>query len=251
MLKRKQNLKITKNTVIKTCETASSKIEFIKMTKAKEISSMTGLFYVPEVYDYQEDKGIIVMEKIKDLKGIRNFKFSKASYKDLIINTAKSLAVIHDELHLPKEMIIPIQKKIDHSDGRVFIHGDFSTENISISSTNPRTIVIIDWQMTKIYGGSGTYGTRYFDLSWFINNLFSVPFYKYFYSLNVSEYAGLFVSTYFENCKSYECNIENFSKYLIKFYRHKLQDRKMHLLKHFLLKYGHNQWLSFNRSLRK
>jgi len=57
--------------------------------------------------------------------------------------------------------------------------------------------VILDWRMTAIYGDRATRGTRYFDLVWFINGLFSRAIHRY----ALAEYPGprskVFLRSYF------------------------------------------------------
>ena len=103
--------------------------------------------------------------------------------------------------------------------------------------------------MTRLHGGKATYGTRYFDIAWFINNQFSKAIYEYNLRYDVSKAAHLFIDAYFGACSDPNCNVKDFFEYLRIFYLNKLRERKNshHWIKKVLLIYGHDLWGKFNK----
>jgi tRNA A-37 threonylcarbamoyl transferase component Bud32 len=238
-----------KNTVIKKSLPKLAKIEFIKTIKAISISKKFNLFQVPEIYDYDEKNGIIIFERIHNLKGLGCLNFNKDLYKNVISKTGESLAIIHNNLQLPYNMKIALDEKIDFPGDKIYFHGDFSVENVNIIN-NTHKLIILDWQMTNIHGGKATYGTRYFDIAWFINNLFSKPIYKYLFSRDIDNLAKLFLDSYFNICNDTNCNKYDFFRYLRFFFNNNMQERTQHFhwLKKIILLYGHNLWEKFINS---
>mgnify|MGYP003985520731 CR=1 FL=1 len=246
------NVIIKKNTVVKTTTPELARIELKKMIMGRSISERCDLFRVPEVYDYDEKNGIIVLERIHGLRGIGRSNDSKNLYNNMIIKAGLSLATIHNHMSLPDDMKIIIDKDIDFSGNKIFMHGDFSVENVCTIDNSPGALAIIDWQMTSMHEGKATYGTRYFDIAWFINNLFSKPIYKYIFRHNVDDTAKLFIDAYFGACSDANCNVNEFSEYLRVFFHNKLQERKNshHWVRKVLLLYGHNSWGKFNNLIQ-
>jgi len=228
-----------------------ARVELKKTIMGKSISEKCGLFSVPEVCDYDEKNGVIVFERIHGLRGVGRVKFGKDLYNNMIIEAGKSLAAIHNHMILPDDMKIIVDKNIDFPGTKIYMHGDFSVENVCTIDDSPGSLVIIDWQMTSMHGGKGTYGTRYFDIAWFVNNLFSKPIYKYIFRDDVDNAAKLFIDAYFDACSDTTCNMNKFSEYLRIFFHNKLQERKSshHWVRKILLLYGHNLWGEFNKSI--
>lgn len=246
------NVIINKNTVVKTTTPELARIELTKMIMGRSISEKYDLFRVPKVYDYDEENGVIVLERIHGLRGIGHLSGSKNNYHNVIVKTGLSLASIHNHMNLPDDMKVVIDEDLDFSGNKVFMHGDFSVENVCTIDNSPDGLTIIDWQMTSMHGGKATYGTRYFDIAWFINNLFSKPIYKYIFRHDVDNTAKLFIDAYFGACSDPNCNEIEFFEYLRTFYHNKLRERKNShdWIKKVLLLYGHHSWGKFNQSIR-
>jgi len=74
-----------------------------------------------------------------------------------------------------------------------------------------------DWQMTPLYRGQATYGTRYFDIIWFINNLINSPYSRFLYSNPVAPVARAFIESYFHETRlSYDP--DKFAMYATRFF---------------------------------
>lgn len=245
----KENIRICRDTVIKTGPPDSIRVEVEKAVRGFEIGQDCGLFSVPKILDYDQSKGQVVFERLHNIWSIREVIELRRKYDSLAETIGHSLAIIHNKLTLPKDMITPLPPDFSLPAAEVFLHGDFSIDNICVGSSCP-PIIVLDWQMTKVHGGNTTYGTRYFDLAWFVNNLFSRMFHRYLFSAPVAPIARKFLSSYFETAE-FVYNAEEFISYMKRFYGTKLALRRKNLTwkRRSLLTPGHIFWGRFIESL--
>ncbi len=122
-----RSIEFTKNTVIKFDDPKLMRIQVEKSRRAYAISKNSNLFRVPEVLDYNDDKGVAVFERIIGIRPIQSTVSFVSDYTNIAGILGASLAVIHRELTLPSEMIIPLPTEFSGSDSDVIIHGDLST----------------------------------------------------------------------------------------------------------------------------
>ncbi|MCP4263607.1 MAG: phosphotransferase [Planctomycetes bacterium] len=219
-----KTIDISEHTVTKTDVPALMRVEVEKTQRAYTIGSESGLFRIPQVLDFTEDTGVAVFER---LHGIQPFRFSMYIEKQWAAFAKKlgtSLAIIHTKLKLPNNMIFPLPAELDSSREKVFIHGDLSTENVYFAEDRT-TIVILDWQMTGRHGGQATYGTRYFDLIWFINNLIYRPRIRYLFGNALASIIRIFLEAYFENAEI-QYDGDAFGQYTRRFFKIKHSTRK-------------------------
>lgn len=223
---RHSTIQFGKNTVTKTSAPRLMGIEVEKTLRANEIGKKCGLFKVPEVLDYDKVKGIAVFERINEIDPIKNFLNKTKNYNSIVEQVGYALAVIHRELILPNDMTIELPQEFMLPGTEVYIHGDYNGINICVVPCTP-SIVILDWQMTSRHGGEATYGSRYFDLVWFINYLLWTPTFKYLFHDPVIKVAKLFLQSYFKGIEStYDAEI--FVRYCENFFETKMPDRKFH-----------------------
>ena len=218
---------IHENTVVKTGDPSHMLVEAEKTRRAFDIGERSGLFQVPRVLDYDATKGILTLDRLKNIHKIGSVLTSGYEEGLLVDKIATSLAVIHEELSLPRNMNIPLPKEVDFPGNKVFIHGDLSTNNV-FTTPDRQNIVILDWQMTAMHGGEATYGTRYFDVIWFINNLFGLMCrlnQAYHHSKHAKPIATRFISTYLHANNSVE-DYETIIAYMKLFFKFKLEQRK-------------------------
>src|SRR5690606_39135625 len=84
--------------------------------------------------------------------------------------------------------------------GNVFLHGDYSGENVCVMGVGGEAqLVLIDWQISPRIGNNATFGTQYFDIGWFIGNLFRKPAYEYLVGPDVRLTAMSFLQGYSRN----------------------------------------------------
>lgn len=185
-----------KNTVKKTSAPDMMRVEVEKTRRAFEISRNCGLFRVPEVLNHDEKMGSAVFERL-DVKPISKAVPWGEKRKNLARDLGASLAIIHRELKLPDDMLVPLPDQFALPHDEVCLHGDLSVNNVCVGSSWP-PIAILDWQMTPLFGGYSTYGTRYFDIFWFISNLISRPYTRFLFSNPVAPVGTAFIKSYFK-----------------------------------------------------
>lgn len=243
----KDNITFSGDTVVKTGNPDAMRIEVEKTIRAFDIGCQSGLFRVPRILDYDESKGRVVFERIHDIQGIRHLVSFGSRYGMLLEKSGIALAAIHGGLELPAEMKILLPDEFVHDGNEVFLHGDFSIDNVCVHNNNLE-IVILDWQMTKVHGGVASYGTRYFDVVWFINNLFTKSFTKYMFAPSVRSGAFRFLTAYIESCDcSYD--MRDFGYYMKEFYRIKMDLRRKSMTwkRRIVMTPGHMFWRMFIR----
>lgn len=162
------NIFIGKDTVTKIASPDRMRIEVEKNLRAFVIANKCGLFKVPQLIDYDENNGVARFKRIHQITPIYELVNGPGDVVTLVEKIGRCLAVIHRELVLPEEMIIPLASEFDQPGEKVFLHGDYNGSNIFLSG-DMTSIVILDWQMSSRHGGEATYGNRYFDVIWFLN----------------------------------------------------------------------------------
>jgi hypothetical protein len=215
LIRKKANVAVQEHTIQKSDAPERMRIEVEKTIRAYEIGWSTGLFRVPRVLDHDECRGVAVFEKLGHLQSIRQQLTFGSDYRGLAERMARSLAAIHNLLELPESMSIPLPRELRHEGRDVFIHGDFSFNNVCID-LDDGALVILDWQMTKIHGGNATHGTRYFDMAWFLSNLFNRRLHHCPFAHSASETAMLFLRTYAQAART-ALDIEDYRDYLERF----------------------------------
>lgn len=191
----KSHIRFVEDTVIKSGPPALMRIEVEKTRRARQIGLASGLFRVPEVLDYDETKGVAVFERIVGIRPLRHAVSWGRDYRALAGRIGTALAAVHRALNLPREMIIPLPQEFVADGHDVFLHGDPSVENIFLGPDSA-SLVILDWRMTGVHGGRATYGCRYFDLLWFVNNLLWSPTLRHLIGDPVRPVARAFVESY-------------------------------------------------------
>ncbi len=162
---------IHNNTVIKKGNPERLRLEAYRTMRAFEIGERSGLFRVPRVLDYDESKGILVLERLHDITTFRAALTASDEGRVLVHEVAVCLATIHKHLHLPADMHVPLPPGYSFPGPCVALHGDLSANNVFVATSEPR-IVILDWQASPVIGGEATVGTPYFDVAWFVYNIF-------------------------------------------------------------------------------
>jgi hypothetical protein len=194
---RHSTIQFREHTVTKTAAPSLMNIEVEKTRRARQISSKCGLFRVPAVLEYDEPAGTAIFERIQGIAPIEKTVPWGKQYDILAKDLGISLAVIHRELALPEEMRVPLPDAFALGRNEVFIHGDLTVDNVCMDRAGTQ-IVILDWQMTPLYGGQATFGTRYFDVFWFIGTLLNRPKTRFLFSNPVAPVARIFMESYFQ-----------------------------------------------------
>jgi hypothetical protein len=217
---------INNNIVTKNGDPVTMRVEVAKLTRAYEIAERCFLFQVPKILDYNESTGHVKFEFIPDLQNLRNAITSEEMSKPLMKKIGAALAVIHKDLTLPKDMILPLPQAYTIEGTEVFLHGDYGLANIYLTPSNGR-IVILDWQAVRKLEVPATYGSRYFDLMCFVYNLFYRPVGRKRYKMAVAAapLAQEFLCGYFE-ASDFGYNHAQLQSYMKQFVAARLADRK-------------------------
>lgn len=149
------------------------KIELMKTKQATHIAEETGLFYVPKVLSFDVEKGLLEIEHLKRLRTLEELAICNDDrLPNLIEKLGRALVAIHNNLTLPSELKINLPDEWMSPNGdNVFIHGDLTMCNVCIHEPTER-LVIVDWSSAPIFDMVATFGTRYFDIIWFISHIF-------------------------------------------------------------------------------
>ena len=209
----KNNIQISDEFVTKRCQPALMAIEFTKHTRAIEIAEKSQLFRVPLIKEYLPEEGKLVLEYIPNLDRLSKSPILSERHLQKL---AKALNAVHQGLILPDSMVLELPAKLS-GPKNVFLHGDFNGENVCIDRSNGE-LVILDWQMTSVYGGDCTFGSRLFDLLWFCTYGLWEPEKKDIFDLNRPiELAMSFLQAYIQES---DCGLtyEEVFKYAKKFY---------------------------------
>lgn len=250
---RRNAVSVFDDCVVKTGDPELMRLEAIKTIEAEKIAQKTNLFRVPHILDFNQTQGIIKYEFIDGLQALRGI-VSENSYQSAMNQVGKSLAAVHQSLTLPQEFAVPLPPEYDFINDRkeVFLHGDFGIGNMFLNK-NDNSLVILDWQATRKIGSRATYGTRYFDLAWFIYNMFYRPSSRQRYKMNVpaEQMSRVFLESYFEasNC---HCDYNEFISYMNRFLTIKSEARKkgFHFKRRILLIRSHWKLGRFLKSLK-
>jgi aminoglycoside phosphotransferase (APT) family kinase protein len=91
---------------------------------------------------------------------------------ELLRKAGQALAVIHERLALPEHTRHELPAEwMACPDENVFIHGDFAGFNLCFDESSGR-LVILDWSSAPLLENVATYGSRFFDIIWFVIFIF-------------------------------------------------------------------------------
>jgi tRNA A-37 threonylcarbamoyl transferase component Bud32 len=168
-----EKLKINGNIVHKHVPSDLLHIELEKTKQAKLIGEQNDLFYVPGIIGFDEKESCIDYEYLSGLDTIQDIAVSRnPQLMNILQRVGKALASVHNKLVLPEDMknLLP-SKWTPFTDDNVFLHGDFTGKNVCYHKATDR-IVLLDWSTARFVGQRCTFGSRYFDIAWFIYFLF-------------------------------------------------------------------------------
>lgn len=166
-----QDLVILEDRVIKRPGPTLGRIEYEKTRRARQIGDESGLFAVPRIRSFDEERGVIVFERILGSESIKAVLAAGRHPAELLDRLGRSLATVHERLALPDEAIIelpPAWRDADAPDA--FIHGDFNVINVQYVASDD-TLVLLDWATSDTISETATYGPVYFDLAVFVHTM--------------------------------------------------------------------------------
>jgi tRNA A-37 threonylcarbamoyl transferase component Bud32 len=234
-VERKSLIEFVGDIVRKVGDSSLLAVEATKTARAGEIGTESGLFYTPRVLDLDLDKGVLVLERLSGLVTLLRLAIDRdARLLELSARAGRALAVVHEQLilpdkvkhQLPAEWMAPeTNPPITSSDKNVFIHGDFASVNVCLHEPSGR-LVILDWSAAPIVGRTPTFGSRYFDILWFVACVFRGAPGLRFLDWNAESIADVFLRGY-ANRSSQDIN-DAIGDYFPKIYR--LQRKKVWFL---------------------
>jgi len=188
-------------------------IEATKTKLAGEIGKDSGLFYVPRVLNFDQDRGLLDFERLSGLVTLLQLAIDKDSrLLEFSEKAGRALQVIHKQLILPGRIKYELPEEwMDWPDKNVFIHGDFASINVCLHEPSGR-LVILDWSAAPIIGRTPTFGSRYFDILWFISCVFRGAPRARFLNWNAEGMADAFLKGYAKH-SSVDIS-DNFKDYL-------------------------------------
>ena len=184
----------------KTGEPDTLAIEAAKSSIAFDIGKDCGLFYVPKVVNFDIKAGVLEFERLNGLIPLLDM----AAHKDerlleLLKKTGQALAAIHEKLVLPEQMKHELPAEWMACPGEnVFIHGDFAGFNLCFDESSDR-LVILDWNSAPLLGNVVTYGSRFFDIIWFVIFIFYGAPRRCLFNWDAPDMANAFLAGYAEN----------------------------------------------------
>lgn len=148
-------------------------LEATKASRASEIGRDSGLFYVPKVVNFDAEAGVLEFERLNGLATLLELALRRDQRLPGLLNKAgQALAVVHEKLVLPEEMKYELPPEwMGSPDDNVFVHGDFAGFNLCFDENSER-LVILDWSSAPLLGRAVTYGSRFFDIIWFVIYIF-------------------------------------------------------------------------------
>jgi aminoglycoside phosphotransferase (APT) family kinase protein len=166
-------MEIVGEIIRKTGEPGTLAIEAAKVSGAFDIGKDCGLFYVPKVINFDAGAGVLEFERLDGLVTLLDMAVRKDKRLfELLKNAGQALAVIHEKLALPEQMKHELPPEwMTCPDKNVFIHGDFAGFNLCFDESAGR-LVILDWSSAPFLGNAATFGSRFFDIIWFVIFLF-------------------------------------------------------------------------------
>jgi len=172
------------------------KAEYSRTTAASLVARKSGLFSVPEIVGFDPHSGVLQSERIQDLITLSQMAVVRdRQVYQALHQTGAGLAAVHASLKEDRVDLLPLPGFLQPEEECVFLHGDFTADNIGISPGRGR-LFIYDWSTASMMGGNGNYGSRYFDLVWFTGFLFQIAPPRLFWRWKAEQMASVFLAGY-------------------------------------------------------
>jgi aminoglycoside phosphotransferase (APT) family kinase protein len=209
-----RDLRICDDEVVKTDDPALMRVEVEKTRRAWAIGRSSGLFHVPQVLGYDDDTGVARFQKLHGIEPVMGLA-GMTEHLEVFHKVGRCLAVIHAELALPAEWVVPLPAAVPAAEGpQAFLHGDFNCSNVMLAADGE--VAILDWRMTARFGERATYGTRYFDVGWFLNFLLGTPVHERLFYRPLERSARAFLDGYF-TASGPICGMAEFARFMAAF----------------------------------
>jgi len=193
-------MEIANDIIRKTGEPGILAIEAAKASRAFDIGKDCGLFYVPKVINFDAKAGVLEFERLNGLVTLLDMAARKDErLLEILKKTGKALAAIHEKLLLSEQMKHKLPDEwMACPDENVFIHGDFAGFNLCLEESTGR-LVILDWSSAPFLGNVATYGSKFFDIIWFVIFIFYGAPMRCLFNWDAKGMANAFLSGYAES----------------------------------------------------
>ena len=157
--------------VIKIQDPQVSRRERLRTLAAREVAQQSGLFRVPEIVSFDDDRGEIVFERLS-LIGLRQALAQSGRGAELVERAARALGAVHGKMR-PGEEASVVQPGAPGCSGSVSVslHGDYGMRNI-FQLAGSTEIAIIDWANADWIGIDADVGPPEIDLTVFLVSFF-------------------------------------------------------------------------------
>jgi hypothetical protein len=158
--------------VVKIQEPQASRRERLRTLAGREVGQRTGLFVVPEILSFDDERGEIVFERLT-LTSLREALSDSRKSMQLMNRVAGALAAIHGQMEITDGAIATSVDgwEPDTSRSPVPLHGDFAIRNIFHLAASDR-IAIIDWSNAWWMGFDADLGPPEIDVAIFLMSFF-------------------------------------------------------------------------------
>jgi ubiquinone/menaquinone biosynthesis C-methylase UbiE len=196
----KKSMETVGDIIRKTGEPGRLAIEAAKASMAFDIGKDCCLFYVPNVVNFDAKAGVLEYERLNGLVTLLDMAARKDERViELLRKAGQALAVIHEKLVLPDQMKYELPAEwMTSPEENVFIHGDFAGFNLCFDESAGR-LVILDWSSAPLLGRNATYGSRFFDIIWFVIFIFYGAPRRCLFNWDAPAMANAFLAGYAEH----------------------------------------------------
>lgn len=203
-----------------------------KFQKLNEIDISSERVLVPQLIGSDDDNYTLIFQFIEGLNPIRNYLLDE-KMSNIIERVAKGIAVFHKTLKLNLEFQTKLPAPFDnYKDDCAYLHLDFNLVNVQYNEDEDK-IYFVDWEMSPLLGGKSNYGTIYYDLAYFVYQIYNSPPYIFTSSSKKDVLVDRFLKAYQEVygsldfnefasfCESYYSVFKSFETY--SFWRHRVK----------------------------
>jgi tRNA A-37 threonylcarbamoyl transferase component Bud32 len=179
-------IRIHTDVVVKVQDPAGSRKERLRTLAGREIGHRTGLFVVPAIRSFNDDRGEITFERLEMSPLQEELSRGERSF-ELVSRAARALTAIHLNLDVPEPTAA--------APGTVALHGDFALRNIFYMAATDQ-IAVIDWSLADWIGFGAEVGPPEIDVAIFLTSLFHRRVFAPWPVARRHELARHFVSSY-------------------------------------------------------
>lgn len=188
-MKKNYSTNLDTGTFVKKAPISKSSVEILMSRAAYEFSGSEAGFYCPKLHSFDKESGEMTFELLVNCKNLRAVFIEKAGFfsskkdrdklQEIFKRVGKSLYYIHSKLFQQKDLekhSLPFQYVENQEiNDLVFIHGDFTLNNVMYDESLDK-IYFIDWSSSPFFEQPANFGSRFWDLSFFISSTFYFSF---------------------------------------------------------------------------